>query len=266
MDLLAADDRRASGAIRGPAGRYLIYLLCVGEAFRRYAAMAITSMRKVGGWTQDIVLLSDSERPLIGCPDVQVIDMLSAARARYPWLTSRTLALHHLKTELEYHVDLSTYDYVLYVDCDVLVNSKRLSGLVAALAREGAVAVQQDTIAVVSGKSFAGGRILTKDEQRQWRDFAVNTGVVGLPMTPIGRRLLRDWRQLNVDQHFESRDQGNMIALLLRKYHGQWGYVTDAVMGRKLKPYQETFVHFTTHKEELMEAYYTQILGLSMPA
>jgi hypothetical protein len=252
-------------AMTGAPGRYLIYLVAVGEEFRRYAAMAITSMRKIGGWRQDVVLLSDSAEPPAGCADVMVFDMLSAAKARYPWLTSRPLGLHHLKTELEYHVDLSSYEYVLYVDCDVLVTSDRLNDIVSALSREGAIVVQQDVVGVASGRSFAGGRILTKAEQRRWGHFAVNTGVVGFPMTPMGRRLLRDWRQLNVDQEFKSRDQGNMIALLLRRYYGQWGYLADATMGRALQRYPHTFVHFTTRKKTMMELYYTQILGLTLP-
>ena len=46
----------------GPAsgGSSLIFLLCVGDAYRRYAAMAAMSIREIGGWRQDIVLLSDS--------------------------------------------------------------------------------------------------------------------------------------------------------------------------------------------------------------
>ena len=35
----------------------------------------------------------------------------------------------------------------------------------------------------------------------------------------------RDWRRMNVAARFKSRDQGNLIALLLRKYLGQWAYV-----------------------------------------
>jgi len=248
-----------------PGERYLIFLLCIGDAYRRYAAMAATSMRKVGGWRHDIVLLSDSEQPLAGCPDVTVIDVLTEAKARYPWFTLKTPDIHHLKTELEHHVDLSRYDYVLYVDCDVLVNSDRLTETVAALSRERAIVVQQDIVAVSSGKAFAGGSILSKAEQQLWGDVAINAGLVGFPMTPIGRRLLRDWRLLNVDQQFRSRDQGNMVSLLLRKYYGQWGYLMDAVIGRGLARYPHTFVHFTNRKSELMEAYYTQILGLTLP-
>ena len=247
-------------------GKYLIYLVCIGVAFRRYATMAIKSIREIGGWRHDIVLLSDSEAPLPGCENVIVIDMLRAARLRYPWLKMKRYTFSHFKPELEYHVDLSRYDYILYLDCDVLVTSDRLTEIVAGLSRESAIAIQQDGFAVSSGRGFAGGHLLTVAERRTWGHHAINAGVVGIPMSLMGRRLLRDWRQLNVDQQFRSRDQGNLISLLLRKYRGQWGYIADATMGREVKPYPATFVHFTSyHKNTLMEAYYRQLLGLTLP-
>lgn len=246
-------------------GRYLIYMLCFGEKYRRFAAMAIKSAREIGRWSHDVVLLSDSPEPLPGCEDVIVIDMLAAVMERYPWAELSGNPVHHLKTDLEYHVDLARYDYVLYLDCDLLVTTGRLSDLVPVLCRDSAIVVQQDNPTVASGASFAGGEILTKHEQQQWGEFAINSGIVGFPTNPMGRRLLRDWRQLNVDQEFRSRDQGNLISLLLRKYYGQWGYVADAVIAREVRRYRHTFVHFTKRKDLLMEAYYREILGLTPP-
>ena len=49
---------------------------------------------------------------------------------------------------------------------------------------------------------------------------------------------------MNVAARFKSRDQGNLIALLLRKYLGQWAYV-GATFGRRVQRYDQTLVHFT---------------------
>lgn len=230
------------------------------------AAMAVRSIRTIGLWSHDIVLLSDTDEPLPGLDNVRSIDMLSAAKARYPWMTHAASQLHHLKSELAYHIDLTQYDYVLYLDCDVLVNSDRLVDLVTGLERECAIVVQQDICDVSSGFPFAGGRVLDREERRRWGAFAINSGIVGLPINTMGRRLLRDWRQLNVDLRFSLSDQGNLISLLLRQYYGQWGYVLDATMGRKLERYPQTFVHFTGKRYALYEAYYAQVLGLPLPA
>jgi len=247
-------------------GRSLIYLVSLGDKFRRYAIMAIRSIREIGGWTGDIVLLTDSAAPLPGCKDVTVIDFVAATRARYPWATLQGRQIPHLKAEIEHHVDLSRYEYVLYLDCDILINSDRLSDLVATLRREAAIVVQQDIIPVASGTGFAGGKVLSPEERERWGAYAINAGLFGFPTTPMGRRLLRDWRKLNVDKAFKLWDQGNLISLLLRKYQGQWGYVGDSAFPREHRRHQETFLHFTTQKDALMEPYYRDFLGLKPPA
>ncbi len=246
-------------------GRSLIYLVSLGAKFRRFAIMAIRSIREIGRWSGDIALLTDSDAPLPGCEGVIVIDMLDAAKARYPWATLTGRQISHLKPEIEHHVDLSRYEYVLYLDCDILINSDRLSALVAALQREAAIVVQQDIIPVASGTGFAGGKVLTPEEQQRWGAYAINAGLFGFPTTPMGRRLLRDWRKLNVDKTFKLWDQGNLISLLLRKYQGQWGYVGDSAFPREHRRHEETFLHFTNQKEILMEPYYRDFLGLTPP-
>lgn len=247
-------------------GRSLIYLICFGDTFRRYATMAIRSIREIGGWAEDIVLLTDSSAPLAGCEGVIVIDVLDAIKARYPWAKLKKRRIPNLKPEIEHHVDLSRYDYALYLDCDILINSNRLGDLVGALRREAAIVVQQDIIPVSSGLGFAGGKTLTPDERQRWGAYAINAGLFGFPTTPMGRRLLRDWRRFNIEHAFKLSDQGNLVALLLRKYYGQWGYVGDSAFPREHRRYDETFLHFTTHKDTLMESYYRDILGLTPPA
>jgi len=242
--------------------RFLIYLVSFGAAFRDFTQMALTSVRQVGKWEHDIAVLSDSDTPF-GDSAATVINILPDLQNRYPWFTSTTgMRISHFKPEVEYYIDLQQYDYVLYLDSDILVNSDRLTDLVSTLCRESRVAVQRDCISVSSGQSFAGGWVLTPEEQRAWGHYQVNAGILGFPVDSRSRRILRDWRRMNVAKRFKSRDQGNLIALLLRKYHGQWSYIEDAGFGRRLQRYPYTFVHFTTHKDEMMGPYYEQILRL----
>jgi len=87
-------------------------------------------------------------------------------------------------------------------------------------------------------------------------------GIVGFPVEAKSRRILRDWRRMNVAARFKSRDQGNLIALLLRKYFGQWAYIEDATFGRRVQRYDQTLVHFTGPGHLNMAPYYEQILQL----
>ena len=44
--------------------RFLIYLVSFGSEFRHFTQMALNSIREVGQWPHDIVVLSDTDAPL----------------------------------------------------------------------------------------------------------------------------------------------------------------------------------------------------------
>jgi hypothetical protein len=244
--------------------RPLIYLVSFGAGYRRFTQMALNSIREVGRWPHDIVVLSDDGTPF-DRGDATVIDILPDLQRRYPWFAGTTgMRMGHCKAEIEFHVDLDRYDYVLYLDSDLLVNRNGLVELVAALSREARAAVQRDAVPVLSGASVAGGWVLTPEERAAWAHYQVNSGVVGLPVNAQSRRILRDWRRMNVAARFQSRDQGNLIAVLLRRNFGQWAYVEDATLAGRLERYDETLVHFAgEHKHTIMQTYYEQTLGLA---
>jgi hypothetical protein len=242
--------------------RFLIYLVSFGSGFRHFTQMALNSIREVGQWPHDIVVLSDTDAPF-GGSGATVINIQPDLLRRYPWFgrTAR-LRLGHCKPEIEHYVDLDRYDYVLYLDSDILVTTNRLVALVETLCRESHFGVQRDNVSVMSGASFAGGSVLTPEERAMWGHYQINSGVVGFPVSSRSRRILRDWRRMNAAAHFKSRDQGNLIAVLLRKNLGQWAYIQDATFGRRLRRYEQTLVHFTGPGHPNMAEYYEQILGL----
>lgn len=241
--------------------KLLIYLVSFGADFRHFTQMALNSIRETGRWRQDIVVLCDADRDFGN--RATVINILPDLQKRYPWYATTTgMRVSHCKPEIEYYVDLAAYDYVLYLDSDILVNGDGLAGLVESLCRDSRLVVQRDAVSVASGQSFAGGWVLTPEERAKWGHYQINSGIVGFPVTSRSRRILRDWRRMNVAARFKSRDQGNLIAVLLRKYFGQWGYIEGATFGRRVKRYDEMFVHFTGPGHPNMASYYERILRL----
>ena len=241
--------------------RFLIYLISFGADFRCFTQMALNSIREVGRWQHDIVVLCDGDWDFGN--RATVINIVPDLQKRYPWYATTTgMRVSHCKPEIEYYVDLETYDYVLYLDSDILVNGDGLSALVESLCRDAQFVVQRDCVSVSSGQSFAGGWVLTPEERAKWGHYQINSGIVGFPVSSRSRRILRDWRRMNVAARFKSRDQGNLIALLLRKYLGQWTYVEGATFGRHVQRYDQTFVHFTGPGHRNMAPYYEQILRL----
>jgi hypothetical protein len=241
--------------------RFLIYLISFGAGFRQFTQMALNSIREVGQWQHDIIVLSDSDTPFGN--GAATINIQPDLERRYPWYATTTgMRVSHFKPEIEYYVDLDQYDYVLYLDSDILVNRAGLGDLVASLSRQSRFVVQRDAVLVASGASFAGGWVLTPEERAMWGHYQINSGIVGFPVNARSRRILRDWRRMNAAAHFKSRDQGNLIGLLLRKYLGQWAYLEDATFGRRVQRYDQTLVHFTGPGHVNMAPYYEQVLRL----
>ena len=78
--------------------------------------MALNSIREVGRWQHDIVVLcGDGDRDFGS--RATVINILPDLQKRYPWFATTTgMRVSHCKPEIEYYVDLENYDYVFYLD------------------------------------------------------------------------------------------------------------------------------------------------------
>jgi len=108
--------------------KFLIYLVSFGADFRHFTQMALNSIREVGRWQHDIVVLCDGDRDFGNL--ATVINILPDLQKRYHWFDTTTgMRVSHCKPEIEYYVDLEAYDYVLYLDSDILVNGNGLVGL-----------------------------------------------------------------------------------------------------------------------------------------
>jgi hypothetical protein len=120
------------------------------------------------------------------------------------------------------------YDYLLYNDCDVLVTSNRFKGIIEKLATDAQIAVQRGTFSVASQRPWTGWNELTKEEREIFGHVAINAGIVGVPSSELGRRLLRDWHAANIAGGFQGNDQVRLVTLLLRQYQGLWQHVPEA--------------------------------------
>jgi hypothetical protein len=210
------------------------------------------------------VLLGDHHLRTLSHPQLTTIEIVDDMEARYgvPRDSWNDFVCHNSKPLIQFYRDLRTYDYALYMDLDVLVNTNRLEALLESKARRGRIAVQRDIVPIAADRFFTGGRILTPEEKRRWADHAICAGIVGVPINEVGLRLLRDWHEMNRAGALRSSDQANLIALLLRHYDGVWEYMGDTVIARKATAYDETLLHFSNHMHELLRDYDDAVLRL----
>jgi hypothetical protein len=244
----------------------LIWTLSFGAAFGKLIPYWLGSIRGMGRWPHDVVLLGDRHVMPFESSDARAIDIVPSLERLYGAPVSDWYAnlVHNAKPQILFHVDLDRYDYVLYMDVDCLVNSDRLEGLVAAAHARGKITVQRDRLRVRSGLICTGRDTLSADEKKQWGHHAICAGIVGAPTNDMGRRFLNAWYDVNADSQFRKNDQANLIALLLRQYADDWDYVgeTRIVQFTALTRYAETIIHFSgaDRQKDLLRRYYAEYL------
>ena len=246
---------------------FLVWGVCFGDRCRALAPRWLRALTDIAGWRHDIVLLGDARIASLTHPRLKAIDLARDVQTRFPFLPEPWPAKTptNLKPQIQFYVDLRRYDYLLYLDLDVLANNDRLEALVQSKCRRGVISVQQDIIPISAGKTFTGRDTLSPEEKRRWADEAICAGMVGLPTHAAGLALLRDWQAANRERKLAASDQANLIALLLRQYAGRWEYLGDTAIGRRLHRYDAALVHFSAGKDGLLRDYYRDILRLPEP-
>ncbi len=247
--------------------RFLIWSVCFGEHYRGLARLWLDSLVRTGQWRHDIVLLGDSGIHELSHPQLRTFDVVADLARRFSlpheqwdrWVT------HNWKPAIQFYADLDQYEYVLYCDVDVLVNSDRLESILAAKAATGVITVQQDIVTVSLDRVFTGRDTLTPEEKKRWADYAICAGIVGVPINELGRQFFADWlaTYASINQ-FRGSDQAKLIPLLLRHYQGRWEYLGDTAVVRQPGPRIETLLHFS-NQHALMRDYYGSVLRLREP-
>jgi hypothetical protein len=202
-----------------------------------------TALRRFARWRGEIVVLGDELVRPLEAHGVRVFDLTTRARQIVNWEPRRSMCL---KPWIVDYVDPRHYDFLLYLDADVLATAPRLEALLAGPVSRGAIAVQRDCLTVGGNHRCSGRETLTDEEKRRHADVAICAGIVGVPTNEIGLGLLRDWRGLTRRHKYPPPpwDQSYLIQLLLRAYLGRWEYFNDTAIGRNLE-HTEALIHFS---------------------
>lgn len=175
----------------------------------RFVKMANTMLKSlsISGYSGDVVMLSDKEIPIENAK--LIITDPVPIRLTYPY------DILLMRTRIWKYVDLSRYDYVLYVDCDTLIN-KPLDKMFEELIDKKALSAQGE------GKQLRRAPMhqteLSKEEIAKYAyEQTWCTGIVGWP----GDRLdfIRNWELACDICH--SNDQTAFNAMVFRRYRGQ---------------------------------------------
>jgi len=254
-----------NGSIQS-SGKFLIWSVCFGWECRRLAGYWLTSLLQIGHWTQDIVLLGDHRILSLRHPQLRTFEIVKDLERKYSFPRKRwtVMTCQNWKPEIQFYVDLRQYDYILFLDLDVLINSDRLEQLIKSKWQRNKICIQRDIVKILADRVWTGRDILTSEEKTRWANEAICSGIVGAPTNEWGLALLKDWHDLNKKGKFRKSEQANLIALLLRDYIEKWEYIGDSMIGR-VRRYDETLIHFSARNYELFRTYYQRVLHLPEP-
>lgn len=237
--------------------RILIWAMAFGDVGRPLRDLWLQSLRKVGKWEGDVIVLTEESRTEGRTRFIDVRKMLGYD----PLLTHR--GCNSVKPFIQFIEGvLGNYDFLFYNDVDVVVSSPRVTPLLRAAAGRNEIVVQRDLLPISSGRAWTGCRELTAEERARHADDSICAGIVGVPATDLGTSLLVDWHAANKASGFSGSDQVRLIKLLLRKYAGKWAYLPETAFGAPSEDKAgATWVHFTGPCRQHHAAFHAQVLG-----
>lgn len=230
----------------------MIYTIALGQfEYKVMAQFLMLSIVQNTNFNGDLIVLTDTDELTsdinILAPQVKVVNIFKRFSNLKDSIKSR-FNIFCLKPLISQILDIKQYGYVLYVDCDVLINYPHFNELFGFWESCGHIQGSPNGKWNI-GRNVCntGSDVLTEDEKKQHASFGVCAGVVGFPGNELGENFCKDWWQYNTVRDFSLDDQGNLTALLVRKYLDKFKYM-DFINTNQWK--LENITHFHTHRKK----------------
>lgn len=190
---------------------------------------SILSIRKNTDYTGEIIVLTDDG----GLPNVfgkisegiKVVNIFEKF-PEYKDVIKTKFGIYCMKSIAHKIIDFDNYDFILYLDSDILVNYKKLQALMGFWSACGEVQCS-DNEGWTVGKNVksTGSEILTLEEKKKWSNQGFCAGIIGFPGGEFGKTFCDKWWEINKKYNFSLDDQGNLTALLLREYQDKYEFI-----------------------------------------
>lgn len=286
--------------------KYAIYFLAVGDNARRCLSLAYTSLRKAG-FTNDVYILCDQASVPFATSsnthilkikdehlnldvdtdmpyaffDVRRLDTRNPRSARNP----RKWSICRAKTLIDQYITFDAYEYVVYLDVDVLAQGSASVMEDFLVQHKGAIITAQNQNGQRLGgrgnfslrecrrvRTFSAANLTTGELFRYWFKKALCSDIVCIPTNTDGKQLMEAWRaevQKDIDY-----DQPALQAVVLRHYSDMHILAPYSLFGYgpyhnhyrgpdTLTKVASTFVHFggAIKDARAFKAYYTRYIA-----
>lgn len=288
---------------------YAIYFVAVGEPALHCLSYAYRTLRQAG-FDGDVYILSDkdevpfsvssntkvlkiSEEHLnldldtskkLSFFDVRRLDKNNPRNFRNPH-TTKKFAICHTKSLVEEYVPLDKYDYVVYLDSDVLTTGSLVDFEEYLFKNKGSIitskAEDQSRLGGRGNFSFkklsratttVAANLTTWELLKHWFVHPICADIICIPTSERGRKFLNEWK-MECQKGIDS-DQAALQAVLLRSFrnihilapYSLFGYGPshkDYDKDKQIKEIDSVFVHFSgaVKDSRALEAYHRRFLA-----
>jgi hypothetical protein len=207
-----------------------------GDRFVTMANTMIDSAR-LAGYKDDLLIMSDQKLD-IKQADVVITDPV-VNRLTYPWDTLL------MRSRIHKYVDLSKYDYIMYVDADTIIN-KPLDDLMKFMADKNMIGAQGEGMSLNHMHKTHLYEFAEHERKLYGRNMAYCSGIVGWPGNELGLGFIKDWEEYCDKSN--SNDQTVLNTLLYRKYVGKFMPLPGVGYHCGDGPSELTIAHFFRQK------------------
>lgn len=282
--------------------KYAICYLSVGDQAMKLLDLSIKTLRKAGfdgdihvmttsntlPFKHDVALHTlkeehlnldlESDKPLAVC-DVRRLDMSNPRNAKM----YHKFAICHAKTLMDKYVPFDQYEYIVYLDIDILVQAplKKFENFLEG--NNGKIITATSRMRWLGGNPLYLSRHwfrpttvtahLTKMELfKYWHKRPLCADILCFPTTKVGKDFLQTWQKECMTG--KDSDQSALQAVLLRHYqdihmqapHNIFGYGADNIQyekNSKVEKQNTVFVHFNGAMKNpgAMNEYYIKYLS-----
>lgn len=233
----------------------LIYFVCFGDRYKNMLNKCLYSLFNVGEYKGEVAIITHfDKKEFYNGDNLKILNVST--------ISDNITYYRNAKPKIVEFVNLEEYDQVLYLDCDILINSNRLNSLLVSWHKSKEnIFIQRDITSLRRNKPYCGSEVLPVEERLKYGNYAFNAGVI----TANGRlfkKLCELWNGKNKEHEYQKDDQGNLVFVIVRNFIDIIKYTEDTtITNRKNDEYRtETILHFLTKSEGAMYSYFEKYI------
>jgi hypothetical protein len=233
----------------------LIYFVCFGERYKNFLNKCLYSLFNKGSYDGEVIIITHfKETDFFNYEKLNVINVKTE--------NDNITYYRNAKPKIHELVDLKNYDFVLYLDCDILINTNKINNLIKEWSlNPNKIFIQKDIISIKRNKPYCGSDVLSLEERQRHGDKAFNAGIIGASGF-LFEKLCIMWNNKNKEHNYEKDDQGNLVFVIIKNFLDNIVYTNDTtITNRKNDEYRtETILHFLTKSERAFYSYFDKYI------